>query len=669
MNKIVGQIILLTAISAFSAGMLTGELKQWHRVSVTFDGPSTSETAVPNPFRNYRMDVTFTSPAGVTFKVPGFFASDGNAGETSASSGNKWRVNFCPDITGTWRYAASFVTGTDIAAELTGGSSAGFFNGDTGSLIIAATDKSGIDLRGKGKVEYTGAHYLRHRGTGDNFILAGPGAPEVFLEYADFDNTNSTRTYPSHVVDWQTGDPVWKSTRGKGIIGAVNYMSSIGCNVNYFIPMNAYGDGQKAWPWVHADSITRYDCSKLDQWEVVFEHFDRKGLMMELVLTETENESYFEVRELGVAGGFVASRKIYYREMVARFGHHIAIAWNIGEENGWDAAGFQTANTDTQRKQFADRLRALTYYQDHICIHNGPSSDVHIYAPLVGYPSLTGPSMQLSFGTGIHGLVLSQWNQSQTNGHKWVCTVSEPATGDQEIWRKEVVWGTFMAGGAGMELYLGGGLDLTEQNYRTYEPYYLAAVRAAGFIRTLPVDQMTPDDNLISGRWSLKKPGECYAIYLKTGGTASLNLAGVTGTFSVQWFDPRNGGALRNGSATTVTGGTSVSIGNPPDNPTLDWVALVRSTAIVPVQQMHAAATTGDVRIQGAIIRITNPYASPVRITLVRMDGVTFSEVHNGVLSAGSHVFPLARGRIPAGVYFAQVKVGNRESVARFQVH
>lgn len=66
-----------------------------------------------------------------------------------------------------------------------------------------------------------------------------------------------------------------------------------------------------------------------------------------------------------------------------------------------------------------------------------------------------------------------------------------------------------------------------------------------------------------------------YAIYLVSGGTTSLNLAGATGQFIVKWFDPRNGGGLLDGSVTTVNGGGSVSIGNPPNNTTLDWAVLV----------------------------------------------------------------------------------------------
>jgi len=38
---------------------LSGEQKQWHKVTLSFAGPNTSETASVNPFRNYRLNVTF----------------------------------------------------------------------------------------------------------------------------------------------------------------------------------------------------------------------------------------------------------------------------------------------------------------------------------------------------------------------------------------------------------------------------------------------------------------------------------------------------------------------------------------------------------------------------------------------------------------------------------
>ena len=58
-----------------------GELKKWHKVTLVFDGPETSETDDYNPFLNYRLNVTFShAGSGKSYKVPGYFAADGNAG-------------------------------------------------------------------------------------------------------------------------------------------------------------------------------------------------------------------------------------------------------------------------------------------------------------------------------------------------------------------------------------------------------------------------------------------------------------------------------------------------------------------------------------------------------------------------------------------------------------
>ena len=190
---------------ASAVGQVSGELKQWHAVSVTFDGPPSSETATPNPFTDYRLDVTFTGPSGQTYKVPGYYAADGNAGETGSTSGNRWRVRFCPDAAGPWQYQAAFVQGAKIAAQPTGGTSAGFFDGETGSFVVASTDKpaDGVDLRGKGKLEYADDHYLRFR-NGNSFIKSGSNIPETFLEYDDFDGTPPNLDYSTHVADWRT---------------------------------------------------------------------------------------------------------------------------------------------------------------------------------------------------------------------------------------------------------------------------------------------------------------------------------------------------------------------------------------------------------------------------------------------------------------------------------
>ncbi len=104
---ITAAMVLLGTSQAVSSGILSGELRQWHKTTLTFTGPSTSETATTNPFLDYRLDVTFTQ-GGNSYTVPGYYAANGDAGNTGASTGNKWRVHFAPPSTGTWNWQASF---------------------------------------------------------------------------------------------------------------------------------------------------------------------------------------------------------------------------------------------------------------------------------------------------------------------------------------------------------------------------------------------------------------------------------------------------------------------------------------------------------------------------------------------------------------------------------
>src|SRR5512147_1728085 len=106
MSRTLSIAIVLLFVALVCSGQnvaITGERKVWHRVSLTFDGPPTGEESTPNPSRDFRLNVSFTHPAsGASFTAPGFYAADGNAAETSAKSGNKWRVHFAPDRTGEW---------------------------------------------------------------------------------------------------------------------------------------------------------------------------------------------------------------------------------------------------------------------------------------------------------------------------------------------------------------------------------------------------------------------------------------------------------------------------------------------------------------------------------------------------------------------------------------
>jgi len=570
---------------------ISGELKKWHKITFTFNGPQTSENAQPNPFLDYRLNVTFVK-GEKQYVVPGYYAADGNAAETSATAGNKWRVNFVPDEVGQWTYTVSFRTGDNIALsdDPTAGSPIAF-NGAKGAFTIVPNDKTGQDFRAKGLLKYVGKRYLQFAETGEYFLKGGADSPENFLAYADFDDTYDTgeriregeavigeflHRYAPHLQDWQPGDPTWQNGKGKGIIGALNYLASKGMNSVYFITYNIDGgDGKDVWPWTSPDEKFRFDCSKLDQWEIVFSHMDKLGLMLHLITQEQENDQGLDGGELGT------QRKLYYRELIARFSHHLALVWNLGEEN---------TNTDDQRKAFCRYIKDLDPYDHPIVCHTFPNRYDEVYNPLLGYEYFDGPSLQTN---DTHPQTLKWLDRSNSAGRSWFVCLDEigPAhTGvkpdKDDYWHDEVrqkhLWGSLMAGGAGVEWYFGYKFahnDLDCEDWRSRDHLWdLTRYALEFFHQHLPFAEMSHHDELTSAKddYCLAKVGEIYAIYLPSGGTTHLDLGDSSATFTVQWYNPRSGGPLQSGSVASITGPGSVAIGHPPQDSDKDWATLIK---------------------------------------------------------------------------------------------
>jgi len=597
----------MSSFALAQTAQVTGELKENHKITLTWTGPSLSEAK--STYTDYRLDVTFVAPSGRTYVVPGYFAADGSASETSSDTGDQWRAHFMPTEQGTFTYTASFKTGTNVATQSdSSGGTATAFHGDTGSFTIGATDKSGLDFRAKGKLEYVGEHFLQWS-DGDFFVKSGTNSPEVFLEYSEFDNTPRNvkrnfpaRTYSAHISDWNAGDPTWQTDKGKGIIGAVNYMGEVGINAIYFLTMSVYGDNDTVFPWITIDDNYIYDVSKLDQWQILFDHMMTQGVMVHFILTEGENQNLFEFTEGG--GTFTDNRKIYYREMVARFGYLNAITWNIGEENGWNRSStYGLANTTQQRLDFANFIRNLTYYNDHITVENGPTSSDAIFPPLLGMNDFTGASVQGGWNNYSHGRarILRYVGESSDLNKKWVVTYDEPYTGgttqpDQKSFREYVIWGTLTAGGAGNEFYIGGGQDFRLEDFTPYQAYWDQQRIAREFFEqnNIPYTEMVNRDELVnSGTWCLAKDFDTYVVYLRNGGVPTIT---ISGEYSVDWFNPRTG-QFATGAVTQISGGTNVSLGAPPSETNLDWVVLLKNTQTGPI------AVTG-VEIEQATITV-----------------------------------------------------------------
>ncbi|SDE42442.1 Putative collagen-binding domain of a collagenase [Pricia antarctica] len=590
-------ILFLFLLNVTVAQEIKGELKKWHKVTLEFEGPESSEQAEENPFLNYRLNVTFShSGTDKKYVVPGYFAADGDAGNTSAEEGHSWKVHFTPPETGEWTYEVDFKKGKWASVRTSSKLKSGeYMDGASGKFIIAETDKTGRDFRGKGMLEYVGERYLKFQ-NGEYFLKCGADAPENFLAYDKFDGTfqndghkdDLVKTWEPHLQDWAAGDPSWKNGKGKEIVGAINYLASKEMNAFSFLTMNIAGDDQNVFPYVDYDTYDRFDTSKLDQWELLFEHADKLGMFMHFKTLEHENQGLLD------NGGTGIYTKLYYRELIARFGHHLALNWNLAEETGDWTEKPPTFPIDVpERIRLAEYLSEIDPYNHHIVIHNGDWFD-GLYGPNTKF---TGASLQTNKEdfSRVHSQTLRILNDSKAAGKVWAVACDEPGDAQHALItdtenpthdnaRKNGLWGAMMAGAWGTEWYFGykhPHSDLSCQDFRSRDLFWDQGKICLDFFNDnkIPVWEMESDDSLISseGDYVLAKPGKSYVVFLKNGGESTLDLGDSNSEYEVSWYNPRKGGELQKGKIKTLSGSGKQSLGLPPvkKEKEMDWVIWV----------------------------------------------------------------------------------------------
>lgn len=238
-------------------------------------------------------------------------------------------------------------------------------------------------------------------------------SPENFLAYDGFDNTPDyngyRKSWSPHVDDYRLGDPTWQGGKGTGIIGAINYLSNEGMNAFSFLTLNIEGDDENVFPFISdaPEDRLRMDVSKLAQWEIVFEHADTMGMYLHFKMGEQENSNLLD-------GGSIGNeRKLYYRELIARFGHHLALNWNLSEE---------IENTVDQIQLFANYVKEVDPYNSIVLFHTYPNSD--IFSNFLGFSSIDGASIQ-SNPASVFETTLNWVSQSAATGKKWIVANDE----------------------------------------------------------------------------------------------------------------------------------------------------------------------------------------------------------------------------------------------------
>jgi hypothetical protein len=462
-----------------------GSFEKWSKVEVIFSGPTLQGAGDPNPF-DIDLDVQFIGPSGQTFSVPGFYDGDGSG----SIDGNVWKVRFSADEEGEWSFKST--------------SSNENLNNSTGVFTVTPPPPDAPDFYRWGRLEYVGTstdsiRYLKFR-DGPYWLKAGSDDPENFLgSFTNYD-TNSERKQ------------------------AVDYLAERGINSQYLMTHNIDGDDRDVWPWLGATATeaktngansARFDVEKLEEWRDLFEHMQRRGVAVYMIL---EDDSAWS--------GYDHDR--YYRELIARFGYLPALLFNVGEEA-------QENYTLSEALELAQKIKDIDPFDHPIGIHTfSTPTDQYVDATQVDFTAIQTNS---DGGGEKHNSIAIEWISLSKSRNRRILSVGfdEPRPlMDRRGW-----WSAYIGGGV-WEVHVDQPYD---RPVATWTVAWTQLGGARAFMETMPFWQMEPRNDLIlSGNaFCLARPGDVYAVYLPSGGTVSLDLPADSDTYEFGWWDPANG--------------------------------------------------------------------------------------------------------------------------------
>ena len=515
-HKLVILSIFTTSSAAFAGGDLgdVGTFQKWSEIEIVLTGPvSNGLSNSPNPFK-IPVDVVFNGPEGELYKVPAFY--DGNG--SRSLNGDVWKVRFAADNVGEWSFVSE--------------SSNSLLNSYQGTFSVIAPTPGADQFVQWGRLQHNAGDYYLKFADGPYWVSAGLDEPEDFLS---IDVLGS-----------------WEAKKD-----AVDYLASKGVNAIILMLMNVSGDGDNVWPWVVRTESEHFNVAKLADWKDLFDHMQSRGIVLHLFFEDDDGWTGFD-------------RSLYYREMIARFGHYNGLYWNIAEE-------FEENYTPEEVQEFAEQVREQDPYDHPISAHT--HIDQVEWIPLLGdqnfnvtaFQSLEKPQNTRAIG----------WREDAAAAG-WPVVVSYTETGkstpaDRALAR-HIEWSVYMAGGN----YILHPFPIT--NFEPFDLLWGDLGYARFFVESLPFWEMEPDNDLVTGgsgdQYCFRKTGRIYAIYSSNGGSVSLNLSGQSGLFPVVWYNPRTGQSV---DGDTVQGGGVVSLGDPPF--TGDFAVTVGSMDNAPVAQ------------------------------------------------------------------------------------
>lgn len=482
-----GSIFVASVITTLASAD-QAQFAKWAKVEFAFHGPTSHGRGEPNPFA-VKLDVDFCAPGGSHYRVPGFYDGDGRGG----LDGDVWKVRFAADQIGLWTY-------TTISDNQQ-------LHGKTGRFAVSDIPAGAEGFRRWGRLEAVGTadnaiRYLKFR-DGPYWLKAGCDDPENFLgEYLNYNTLDKRKA-------------------------AVDYLARHGINSLYVMSHNIDGDNKDVWPWLggtaheakaNAAGNVRFDLARLEEWRVLFEHMQAKGVATYLVL---EDDHAWH--------GYDHGR--YYREIIARFGYLPALIFNFNEE-------YNENHKLPRALEHLQQLADLDPYDHPRGIHNvNTPSDEYIAAPQIDFTSIqTGSPGGRDPGALLHNQRAIDWiERCQSRGRRVLMVGFDEGRPEED---RRAWWSAYLGGGV-WEAHV---LPPYDRPMSAWERVWTELGGTRAFMESLPFWEMTPANDVVRGgkAFCLAKQGETYALYLPEGGEVELQLP--TGReFAVAWWNPAQG--------------------------------------------------------------------------------------------------------------------------------
>ncbi len=550
---------LLLAVGLLSCGAFADSFKQSARsvdrfdfveVTLTLDAPATGK-----PFVDAAFDGEFKPDHAMALKVDGFCDSD---------DGRLFRIRFMPTVAGKHTYSVSFRNG---GRELR----------HAGEFTARAGKRPGLVRVDR---EYP-AHFIRDGGGGRFFY-------------------NSTTAY------WLLGfkddaiirESIDRLTRLKVNRIRVALSGRTASGMRWKEPMIVSNDDfqYRLEPWPAARpldienpgyDVSRFNLDHFRKTERMLAHARGRDLQVSLIFPLDVADK--GVDPFGKANMGNADEQRYYRYCVARFGAFANVWWDLINE--WHLC---------RDEAWANKMGALVKQwdpYDHTTSIHGTGRFPFGKSPWVDYVMFQSWDEH-----GAYDFLLKARNDQAAAGRPLPIINEEYGYedhypypwGGKRVWpariaedRVRLVWEMTMAGGyqttgeranvAGMggwitgrgnnEMTMLAGYGRMRMFFERFDWWKLEPRPdfVTGESKALPVIE---GGKPIAAALCLAQPGGRYVVYLRQGGTATVQLA--NGAYAVERFNPRTGQSVKLAAA---TGGAPWTTPSVPD--TENWVFLI----------------------------------------------------------------------------------------------